>query len=1134
MNKTLFKFVIFVVTSLAVVLCLASCNQAFSNGIQSHTHEYGKWSSDTATCYEGGLKVRVCSICDEVETKKTQPLGHDMQDCDDIAAGCLEGGYTNCKQCSRCELFEGESTPPAGHDMSEWSVTVEAKCESDGTATRTCNRCGEPETKKTNALGHDMIKFENVKVSCLEDGYSNYRECSRCDHHEGTKINAIGHDMSEWFGNTATCTKDGIEFSECLRCDYDEERPTTAKGHILEGDYCSRCQMDRILVLIENGVANFRVVHTANSESTGAILADMFVERLRELGVTVSDSVLDVDNVGAFDCEIIIGAEAAGRGDECKITAHYLGREGEVIKRVGNKIIIAATDSSMTQALFNKFVSECLGITAQTTSLDYLEINETCEYENIIKFPISDIFINSVSIDRYELVLDLATDMHKDDFSAIYSFADNLRAVSGYRLKSATALGMQSNKNYIVIRYTNDAGEDGFRVYVDGNKFVIECAYKNVFDATFEEFANNYFLNAVGDINIDRDFRYAKTVSKVYYEDFGAVGDGETCDFEAIYNAHVFANAGGQKVFGKKDAVYYISPDKFNKSIPIKTNVDFCGATFIVNDEGSSAYSSRSKPLFVIERDYEYRSVSTSDIERLTGSNTISIPEGTTSIKWLVPELEAKSMLEIISTHRDYIRHGANQNNGNQRTDMVIINPDGTLDENTYVAYDFESVTLIRIYRVDENPLTVENGNFKNICCKVIEDTYYDMPVKNEDGSEGTVRMYYANKYHSYKRGFGIYRSNVTIKNITHEMLDEPDLGWYPEECGYSPDAKYYDKYGNIAYGSRHESYPYYGFLFVDRAYNLQVIDTVLDGHTTYYEDKPATLSTGNEIPEPVPMGSYDFVLEYSNYVTFKNVQQRDESGIGDSRYWGIMSSNGSRNLTFENCKINRFDAHRGFWNATLINTTIGHSFNVVGGGTLIADGVTKITGTTFISLRGDYGATFKGDMILKNCVFENHPSYNTSKGSSYKDTQNNEAYIINSGFNVKNSGWSEKNIFGAYWLWDFGYTCYMPQNITLDNFTSCANKKTYLFNDLPDIIFEKTYTEGAEITKATVKYPYQITQNITYIGMNQFEMCKGTTKASSSEFGTFTYQKLNSIPVHKDVDKNGKCDVCDDHSIKD
>lgn len=1059
MRKRIFKILLLAAT-VTLAVCLASCG---------HTHDYGSWGEDSATCTKGGTHSRTCKKCGSVQTSKTGAKGHDMQHMEDCDPTCTEPGYSyNCLQCTRCGIYGGVIT---------------------------------------DALGHNIIKYENSEATCSEDGYVDYEECTECDYYSGTRILALGHDMSAWFGDSATCTLGGREFSECSKCDYFIHRNTLAKGHVLEDGQCSVCGQSDVLVLIENGQANFTVVHTSYSGSTGKILADTIVDRLRSLGITIADAVSDVDGATATDYEIIIGAEARGRGEECCITEHHLGREGEVIKRVGDSVVIAGSTNSILRSVFNKFMSEYLGITDDTEKLEYAAIDGYIDYENITKYPIDNILINSTSITGYTLVLDYKTQMQGYDTSYIDSFADNLYAVSGYRLKTTDASNMSSSGKYIVIRFLEHAGDEGFRAYVaDNGSLIIECAYKNRFNDAFHEFANEYFYTATGDIVFSSSFKCEKTVNKVYYEEFGANGDDEECDFEAIYNAHVFANACGQKVIGKAGAVYHISPDNFIKTIPINTDVDFCGATFIVDDVGEAAYTYRSLTLFTLEKENAYRSVPMETMQKLAGKSIIDIPRGTTSISWLKSELQSKSMLQIISTHRDYIRHGANENGGTQRTDMVIINTDGTLEADTPIVFDFESVSVLRIYRVDDKALTVENGIFKNICCTVVESTTYDMPA-TVDGNPTTIKTTHANKYHSYKRGFGIYRSNVTLKNIDHEMLDEPVFGSYPEGCGYVPDSKH------VSHGSRHESYPYYGFIFVDKVYNLNVKDSSLDGHTTYNEDKPATVSTGNVVPNPVPMGSYDFVLEYSCNVTFTNVVQKAETGLGDSRYWGIMSSNGSRNLTFDGCQINRFDAHKGFWNATLRNTTIGHSFNVIGGGTLIADGVTKITGTAFISLRSDYGATFRGDMILKNCTFENRPSYNTNKGGSFKNTRNNYAYLINSGFNTSNSGWSDSNTAGAYWLWDFGYTCYMPENITLENFTSYANKKTYLFNDLPDVIFEKTYVDGQTPTKTTVKNAYQITKSITYVGMTPFEVCAGTTKAASG-MGTYTYNKLKSIPT--------------------
>ncbi len=64
------------------------------------------------------------------------------------------------------------------------------------------------------------------------------------------------------------------------------------------------------------------------------------------------------------------------------------------------------------------------------------------------------------------------------------------------------------------------------------------------------------------------------------------------------------------------------------------------------------------------------------------------------------------------------------------------------------------------------------------------------------------------------------------------------------------------------------------------------------------------------------------------------------------------------------------------------------------------------IGGENLVSLRQDYGSTWKGDFKIKNCVFI--PSKTKSSTLSL--------------FSGNNSG-----------LHDFGYTCYMPNKIEID-----------------------------------------------------------------------------------------------------
>ena len=999
------------------------------------------------------------------------------------------------------------------HSYGEWSEDT-ATCEKGGTQTRKCKTCTDVQTRNTSALGHDLEDFSN---------------------------------------NTATCSAAGIETAACKReCGYVAERATSPLGHKINAyGECSICHKNNVIVLVENGKAKFNVIVTSQSGGSGMAAADDFVSTLRALKISVNDPFMDTDPVGSTEYEIIIGGGAVGRGDACNVSERDLGTEGTVVKIVGNKIIIAASTPTLTKNAFNKFVTEHLGITSSTKKLTYLEADSSCCYENKSAYQISSITIAGNDLSEYGYIIDV-TQAATYGISDITGFHNALCDISGYYLSYVSSSSMTSDGKYFIIRYVDYAGEEGFRAYVDGDDFIVECAYRNMFNRTFLEFANEVFYSATGDVEIASDFSYTATVSVVYYEDFGADGTDELCDFEAIYNTHAFANQCGQKVMsrGGANAIYHISAELFNKTINVKTNVDFCGATFIVNDFGEDAYKYRRLALFTLARDNaDYKltdseknvpvldengnptfndngtpKMTTDGIIDELALQGVTFKVGDSDFSWLAPYLKSKSLVKIENKlHKDFIRHGSNQNSGATRRDIFVVNADGTVEGDTLPVFDFDNISTIEIYRADDKEITVENGNFINICCRTVASTQYVINGADSDKSNDILTTY-ANKFHEYLRGFLVYRTNATIKNVTHSMQDEPELGWYLTESNYTPDSKH------ASYGSRHESYPYYGFVLVQHSYNFTLKDSQLTGHTTYYEDKPATASTGWQIPNPVPMGTYDYVLEYSSNITFDGVIQVDEaeqldsakngdfSYLTNTRYWGIMSSNGTKNLTFNGCAINRFDAHRGFWNATLIDTYIGHSFQVIGGGTLYVENVTKASKSNFMTFRGDYGATFEGDVILKDCTYEARKTYSSWKQKTPNAVGGEStAYIMDSGFYAYNNGYSTgtDGYLGGYWYWDFGYTCYMPVNVTIDNFTSKA-KNTYIYDDLPDIIFESTYKEGETPTKFTVRYPYVITKTITQKNMKSvIATCKGTYQYNNG-YPKYTYNKLKSIPVTK------------------
>ncbi len=207
---------------------------------------------------------------------------------------------------------------------------------------------------------------------------------------------------------------------------------------------------------------------------------------------------------------------------------------------------------------------------------------------------------------------------------------------------------------------------------------------------------------------------------------------------------------------------------------------------------------------------------------------------------------------------------------------------------------------------------------------------------------------------------------------------------------------------------------PYNGFISISYCNNTLVKNTTLTGHKVYKLSSDANNS----------MGTYDISISNANNVTFKDCRQTNS--ITDATYWGIMGSNYCKNLTYDGCVFSRFDAHKGTHNATIINSEIGHQrLNIIGSGLLIVEN-TIVHSNNLINLRNDYGSTWEGDIILRNVTLNNTNSTPT---------------LIHA------------NWYNHY----FGYTCYLPANITIDGVTLAKGNTFYVLPNLQTGIDQST-----------------------------------------------------------------------------
>ena len=216
-------------------------------------------------------------------------------------------------------------------------------------------------------------------------------------------------------------------------------------------------------------------------------------------------------------------------------------------------------------------------------------------------------------------------------------------------------------------------------------------------------------------------------------------------------------------------------------------------------------------------------------------------------------------------------------------------------------------------------------------------------------------------------RGIRITRSNTLIDGLYHIVTEEGSSGA-----------------------------PYNGFIRVERNTNVTIQNSTLTGHRVYRNPS-----------NNAQLGTYDISASFTNNLKVLNCDQTND--INNSQWWGVFESDYSKNILFDKVKFSRFDAHRGVYNVTILNSELGwQRISIIGSGTLTVEN-TKVNSVYFIYLREDYGSTWEGDIIIRNCIF------------SPTASQLNNAELIY----ARNDG-----------RWNFGYQCYMPRTITIDGLT--------------------------------------------------------------------------------------------------
>ncbi len=671
-----------------------------------------------------------------------------------------------------------------------------------------------------------------------------------------------------------------------------------------------------------------------------------------------------------------------------------------------------------------------------------------------VESPEVDITIANNSVDQYEIIL---TDTNNAEINQkIREAAEALVAAvkyhTGYEIPIADSNTSQF-KDINISVVTGSAARDytaDFKVTVDANgNLNIVCQYASFVVGGMQEFVNTEIYSLSSSKNFDSNYQSIHNSDRIYYSDFGAVGDGVlteilkpdgtydrdlsgasgTNDFEAIRKTHIAANttkrhtvyADPGKTYLISESTYYTYKDDKGthpsyREIVIQTNTVWTGANFLIDDrvftsvghaEGRMSYHN----IFEISSDESTITITDDDANSFAG-----IGSGTTSIDLTSLGVNYPAYVKIINAnHQNYIRYGYSNSSQDQQ-DCILVDANGNIDPATPIIFNYSQITRIDIKRADVEPITIVGGEFctvasgrNNLTVTAPDGTKYTgQEVVTHLQNNGLViydkTVYYAGvngakpttKATGYDvstggsyiyRGIGVNRPNVTLIGVEHRNALEFTL---KEQI-------------SGLFGT-----PYRGFFAIQDASNVTLDSCVLSSRRYY--------STG----------TYGFSANASINVTLKNCTQNnyyvkydaDMDGIEDETeeqetcyykhdivgeyiYWGIGGTSHCKNLVYDGCTLSRYDAHAGVFGGKILNSTVA-ILNLIGGGDFLIENSTVENSSRFINLRGDYGSTWDGTITIKNSTL-------------LTDTTRTPA--------IFNYTWSNHN---------FGYTCVFP-NVVLE-----------------------------------------------------------------------------------------------------
>ena len=828
--------------------------------------------------------------------------------------------------------------------------------------------------------------------------------------------------------------------------------------------------------LIDDGVASFKIVLGSGIATDVRKYVDQsIVGKLRN---KYDIELVSVQEGGSNDTqqeiEVLIG-DVTSRGEQYIFDKYTLGKEGYMIRIVGSKVIINAGSDKQLLIAVTEFAEDILKIGSDDVFYATMTPSDMV-YKVQDNYKITSLSVGSGDMKGYTIAADTTNDYYK---AAALAIQDTVYDKTGYYFKIVKQ--EEAGDKSIILRHIDKiAGEESFTIKTDGSRLVISCAYDNMLEQATGEFLNQFITLQRNESVSFSGTVFKRDISVVYYEDFGAKGDGKTNDYQAFYDTHTFANECGQTVKADSKKTYRLSDptvktkigDILFGSIPIKTSVEWGDANIIIDDSAIDYHDPKTKGMaqtwvFRVFSDYaveEWKASSNLYKDKIAALGKVGYSYGTTKIEL---GLGYPAMIIIYNeNHEVYRRTGSDRYDGSgaAQHEVILLDKDGNIDESTPFMFDYEEITKIQIYRLDMEPITISGGIVTTIAPQF--DTRYYVDGTDENGNPAKVEVdagYFA-------RGLYINRSFTTVDGLRHYVENEVTVEQY--------------------FTQHLQGAVYNGFFNASNANDVLIKNCVMTGrrcyntHGTYefsasgvnkivlencYQHNFWVDEEGNPSDENTGRTSMDAV-SYEGVVA--------EDGKTSVQYcWGLGGTNFCKNMHYIDSRLSRFDAHCGLYDGSIEGCEISF-FEIIGKGTFVLRDTTFYSNGSpeLVYLRGDYGCTWEGNFLIENV----------------------HCYIPpNTQFNVFRHGLTN---------WYYGYKCHIP---------AVEIKDIYFYNNKTLERFDSSYRYIHMYSKISDKYMHLETlssgvKNENPIGVPEY--IKVTSNAGGYTFNIPYFNDVNSF----------------------